>query len=55
MLSVGILAACSSDTESADEAEGGSSSGRNIIKVATQTPLSGGSAILGEAIKKGAQ
>lgn len=59
VLSVGILAACSSDnggTSSEAEAEGGASSdGSNVIKIATQTPLSGGSAILGEAIKLGAQ
>ncbi|CAM3182676.1 branched-chain amino acid ABC transporter substrate-binding protein [Sporolactobacillus spathodeae] len=46
-LVVGLLAGCGS----------GSSSGKSlkVIKIATQTPLSGGSATLGNAIKLGAQ
>lgn len=59
MLSVGILAACSSDgggTTTETESEGGTeTAGGNVIKIATQSPLSGGSAIIGEAIKLGAQ
>lgn len=59
MLSVGILAACSSDgggTTTETESEGGTeTTGSNVIKIATQSPLSGGSAIAGEAIKLGAQ
>lgn len=46
-LVVGLIAGCSKS--------GGSSGGLTVIKVATQTPLSGGSATLGEAIKNGAQ
>lgn len=46
-LSVGLLAGCGSS--------GGSSGGLKVIKIATQSPLSGGSATLGEAIKNGAQ
>ncbi len=59
VLSVGILAACSSDggsTTTETESEGGTATeGSNVIKIATQSPLSGGSAILGEALKLGAQ
>lgn len=49
----GVLAGCSSDSSKS----GGdtASSGSKVIKIATQSPLSGGSAILGEAIKLGAQ
>lgn len=52
-LFAGVLAGCSSNSSSS----GGdtSSGGKTVIKIATQTPLSGGSAILGEAIKLGAQ
>ena len=49
VLSIGILAACGSkSTDSGDD-------GSNVIKIATQTPLSGGSAITGESIRLGAQ
>lgn len=50
VLSIGMLAACSSKSKG-DE----SASGSNVIKIATQTPLSGGSAIIGESIRLGAQ
>jgi branched-chain amino acid transport system substrate-binding protein len=46
-LSLGLLAGCGG--------ESGGSSGGKVIKIATQTPLSGGSATLGESIKLGAQ
>ncbi|WP_456279418.1 branched-chain amino acid ABC transporter substrate-binding protein [Bacillus sp. AK128] len=46
---MGLLAGCGGET-----ASGGDSSG-SVIKIATQSPLSGGSATLGEAIKLGAQ
>ncbi|MDF2534641.1 MAG: branched chain amino acid transporter substrate-binding protein [Bacillales bacterium] len=44
----GILSGCGSKTSS----DGGSD---KVIKIATQSPLSGGNATLGEAIKLGAQ
>ena len=55
MLSVAILAACSSESGSSSEGEKGTDSGGTVIKIATQSPLSGGSSILGEALKLGAQ
>jgi len=48
-LVAGILAGCGEKSE--NESKGSS----KIIKIATQSPLSGGSATLGEAIKLGAQ
>lgn len=56
-LSVGLLAGCSGGNKDQNASNGGSggSSGSNVIKIATQTPLSGGSATLGESIKLGAQ
>ncbi|MFZ3591575.1 branched-chain amino acid ABC transporter substrate-binding protein [Bacillus sp. DJP31] len=45
-LAIGLLAGCGAQT---------SGGGGNVIKIATQSPLSGGSATLGEAIKLGAQ
>ena len=54
MLSVAILAACSEDSSSEGEKEP-TSGGSKVIKIATQGPLSGGSSILGEALKLGAQ
>lgn len=50
-LALGIMSACSSNTSS----DGDSSSDKKVIKIVTQSPLSGGSATLGEAIKLGAQ
>ncbi|SER56760.1 branched-chain amino acid ABC transporter substrate-binding protein [Psychrobacillus sp. OK032] len=50
VLSIGMLAACSSKSKG-DE----SANGSNVIKIATQTPLSGGSAIVGESMRLGAQ
>ena len=53
-LIAGVLAGCSS--KSSDSSDGGSGgSGGKVIKIATQSPVSGGSAILGEALKLGAQ
>src|SRR4051794_6011572 len=49
VLSIGILAACGSKST---DSEG---DGTTVIKIATQTPLSGGSAITGESIRLGAQ
>lgn len=49
ILVAGVLAACG------EKAGDGGTSGSNVIKIATQSPLSGGSATLGEAIKLGAQ
>lgn len=46
-LLAGVLSGCGSGS--------GSSGGKTVIKIATQSPLSGGSATLGEAIKLGAQ
>ncbi|PLT28524.1 branched-chain amino acid ABC transporter substrate-binding protein [Peribacillus deserti] len=51
-LAFGILAGCGKDSAGTTS---GDSSGLKVIKIATQTPLSGGSATLGEAIKLGAQ
>ena len=53
VLSLGILAACSSD--SADNSSDTAGDSGTVIKIASQTPLSGGSAIIGEAIRLGAQ
>lgn len=52
-LAMGILAACSGEktTSNGNNDDGGA----KVIKIATQSPLSGGSATLGEAIKLGAQ
>ncbi|WP_409288698.1 branched-chain amino acid ABC transporter substrate-binding protein [Peribacillus sp. SCS-37] len=52
-LAFGILSGCGKDNPTSGD--GGSSKGLKVIKIATQTPLSGGSATLGEAIKLGAQ
>lgn len=61
VLSIGILAACSSDSGSSSSSSSTTptntepAEGTKVIKIATQSPLSGGSAIIGEAIKLGAQ
>ena len=56
ILSIGILAACSSDSSSTSEPKKDvPADGNTVIKIATQTPLSGGSAIIGESIRLGAQ
>lgn len=52
-LAIGIISGCSSDK--ASSSTGGSSTGKTVIKIASQSPLSGGSATQGEAIKLGAQ
>jgi branched-chain amino acid transport system substrate-binding protein len=52
-LAMGILSGCSSEKTSSSGGE--TSEGKTVIKIATQSPLSGGSATLGEAIKLGAQ
>lgn len=55
ILTVGILAACSSG-ETSNSSEGTETSGgKTVIKIATQSPLSGGSSVIGDAIKSGAQ
>lgn len=56
-LAVGILAGCSGGqkNDTANNGGNGGGGGSNVIKIATQTPLSGGSATLGESIKLGAQ
>jgi branched-chain amino acid transport system substrate-binding protein len=51
-LAMGLLAACSGEKASTDDKK---DDGASVIKIATQSPLSGGSATLGEAIKLGAQ
>jgi branched-chain amino acid transport system substrate-binding protein len=53
-LAMGLLAACSGEKASTDDGKKGDG-GASVIKIATQSPLSGGSATLGEAIKLGAQ
>ncbi|RYM05436.1 branched-chain amino acid ABC transporter substrate-binding protein [Sporolactobacillus sp. THM7-7] len=45
----GMISACSSSGSS------GGSDGKTVIKIASQSPLSGGSATLGDAIRNGAQ
>lgn len=56
VLSIGILAACSTDSSnSSDSKKDVPEDGNSVIKIATQTPLSGGSAIIGESIRLGAQ
>lgn len=59
LLSVGILAACSSDSNgtstTSDSKNDVPAEGNSVIKIATQLPLSGGSAITGESIRLGAQ
>jgi branched-chain amino acid transport system substrate-binding protein len=52
-LAMGILSGCSSEKTSSSG--GDTAEGKAVIKIATQSPLSGGSATLGEAIKLGAQ
>jgi len=52
-LALGAMSGCSA-TSSSDGKDSGSD-GKQVIKIATQSPLSGGSATLGEAIKLGAQ
>lgn len=57
-LTIGILAACSSTTTTSEEVTttgGEAPEGSTVIKIATQSPLSGGNAIIGESIKLGAQ
>ncbi|MCG7344891.1 branched-chain amino acid ABC transporter substrate-binding protein [Sporosarcina sp. ACRSL] len=49
VLLAGVLAGCGGKSKT------GSKDGLQVIKIATQTPLSGGSATIGEAIKLGAQ
>jgi branched-chain amino acid transport system substrate-binding protein len=53
-LAIGLLAGCSGAKTSSDGNKDGDK-GATVIKIATQSPLSGGSATLGEAIKLGAQ
>ncbi|GKU85250.1 branched-chain amino acid ABC transporter substrate-binding protein [Niallia sp. NCCP-28] len=52
-LALGVISGCSSTSSS--DGKGSGSDGKKVIKIATQSPLSGGSATLGEAIKLGAQ
>ncbi|KAB7664873.1 branched-chain amino acid ABC transporter substrate-binding protein [Bacillus sp. B1-b2] len=50
-LALGFMSGCASSSSS----DGDSSGDKKVIKIVTQSPLSGGSATLGEAIKLGAQ
>ncbi len=56
-LIMGLIAGCGNGGTSTTTGAsgGGSSSGGKVIKIATQSPLSGGSSIQGEAIRLGAQ
>ncbi len=54
-LVLGLLARFENDRESLKAALGGKSGQLTVIKIATQSPLSGGSAVQGEAIMLGAQ
>ncbi|MBU8880639.1 branched-chain amino acid ABC transporter substrate-binding protein [Bacillus sp. FJAT-29790] len=53
-LMAGILAGCGSEKSETTESTG-EQKGSTVIKIATQSPLSGGAATIGEAIKLGAQ
>ena len=57
ILSIGILAACSSDdTENTSSTAGSSGSSSNeVIKIAAQLPLSGSTSVTGESLRLGAQ
>lgn len=55
VLAIGLLAACTGESTTDSDAEGKAKEGSSVIKIATQSPLSGGSAVIGEAIKLGAQ
>lgn len=48
---IGLLSACGSNSKQSGEGNTNS----NVVKIATQSPLSGSNAIIGEAIKLGAQ
>ena len=52
-VALALLAGCASSSETTSSE--GETEGSNVIKIATQSPLSGGNATLGEAIKLGAQ
>ncbi|MFB6468845.1 branched-chain amino acid ABC transporter substrate-binding protein [Cytobacillus sp. Hz8] len=52
-LALGLLAGCGEKSETSSTES--KTDGSKVIKVATQSPLSGGSATVGEAIKLGAQ
>lgn len=54
-LAIGMLAGCGGTSSTGGGGGNGDGDGKNVIKIATQSPLSGGSATLGEAIKLGAQ
>ncbi|EKN63006.1 branched-chain amino acid ABC transporter substrate-binding protein [Schinkia azotoformans] len=62
-LAIGLLAGCSSSggndqaggKSTEPSADGGKVGSAQVIKIATQSPLSGGSATIGESIKLGAQ
>jgi branched-chain amino acid transport system substrate-binding protein len=59
-LALGLLAGCgsggsSTTSGSKDTAKPAAAAAKTVIKIATQSPLSGGSSVQGEAIKLGAQ
>ncbi|CUA80219.1 branched-chain amino acid ABC transporter substrate-binding protein [Anoxybacillus suryakundensis] len=54
-LAIGLLTGCSADKTSQTSKNNGEGGGGTVIKIATQSPLSGGAATLGESIKLGAQ
>jgi branched-chain amino acid transport system substrate-binding protein len=60
VLALGLLAGCgsggsSTTSGSTDTAKPAATAAKTVIKIATQSPLSGGSSVQGEAIKLGAQ
>ena len=57
ILSIGILAACSSDDaeNSSSTADSSGSSSGEVIKIAAQLPLSGSTSVTGESLRLGAQ
>lgn len=54
-LILGIISGCSQSKETTNSTDQGSKEDLTVIKIATQSPLSGSVATLGEAIKLGAQ
>ncbi len=57
ILSIGILAACSSDDaeNTSSTADSSGSSSGEVIKIAAQLPLSGSTSVTGESLRLGAQ
>jgi len=50
-----LIASCAPTPQATTAPGGGGATGDKVVKIATQSPLSGGSAAVGEGIKNGAQ